>query len=85
MKSALGDVILGILSGQKMLDNLSNAIEFTDRLKVVFGLSGAKTLQFVIMKELYRRLSLPFEPDGSFDYAAFLQTAKRSFATKKKD
>lgn len=82
LKSALGDVILGILSGQKMLDDLSNAVEFTDRLKVVFGSSGAKTLQFVIMKELYRRLNLPFEPDGSFDYASFLQTAKKTFATK---
>ena len=85
LRSALGDVILGILSGQKMLDDLSNATEFTDRLKVVFGTSGAKTLQFVIMKELYRRLSLPFKPDGSFDYATFLQDAKKSFTTKKKN
>ena len=82
LKSALGDVILGILTGQKMLENPEDVFQFTERLKTVFGVSGTKTLQFVIAKEFYKRLGLPFDPDGLFDYATFLESAKRSFANK---
>lgn len=82
LRSALGDVILGILTGQKMLENPEDVSVFTERLKTVFGVSGAKTLQFVITKEFYRRLGLPFDPDGLFDYATFLESAKRSFSIK---
>lgn len=82
LKSALGDVILGILTGQKMLEDPEDVSKFTDRLRTVFGVSGAKTLQFVIAKEFYRRLGLPFDPDGLFDYATFLESAKRSFSNK---
>ena len=80
LKSALGDVILGILTGQKMLEDPEDVSKFTERLRTVFGVSGAKTLQFVIAKEFYRRLGLPFDPDGLFDYATFLESAKRSFS-----
>ena len=82
LKSALGDVILGILTGQNMLENPDDVSMFTERLKTVFGVSGAKTLQFVITKEFYKRLGLPFDPDGLFDYATFLDSAKRSFSIK---
>ena len=84
LRNALGDVILGILAGQKMLENPDNTFEFTNRLRSVFGASGAKTLEFVIAKELYQRLNLPFNPNGSFDYATFLDTAKSTFLSKKK-
>lgn len=83
VRSALGDVILGILTGQNMLQNLANSPDFTERLRRVFGSSGAKTLQFVIMKELYKQLNLSFEPDGVFDYGVFLQDAKKSFSKRR--
>ncbi len=84
LKNALGDLILGVLTAQKMLENLANALEFTERLRIVFGTSGAKTIQFVIVKELYRRLNLPFDPEGLFDYATFLQAAKNSFSKRRR-
>ena len=65
-----------------MLEDPEDVSKFTDRLRTVFGVSGAKTLQFVIAKEFYRRLGLPFDPDGLFDYATFLESAKRSFSNK---
>lgn len=80
LRGALGDVILGILAGQKMLENPEDAARFTERLKTIFGASGTKTLQFVIAKELYRRLGIPFDPDGLFDYATFLEAARRAFS-----
>ena len=78
----MGDTILGLLTGQKMLDNPESASEFSDRLTSVFGLSGTRTLQFIIVKELYRRLNLPFDHDGLFDYATFLETARRRFLSR---
>ena len=63
-----------------MLENPEDVSQFTERLRTVFGVSGAKTLQFVIAKEFYRRLGLPFDPDGLFDYGTFLESAKRSFS-----
>ena len=80
LRGALGDVILGILAGQKMLENPEDATRFTERLKTIFGASGAKTLQFVIAKELYRRLGIPFDPDGLFDYATFLEAARQALS-----
>ena len=80
LRGALGDVILGILAGQKMLEKPEDAARFTERLRTIFGTSGAKTLQFVIAKELYRRLGIPFDPDGLFDYATFLEAARHAFS-----
>ena len=79
VRNALGDSILGVLTGQKMLENPEQALEFTERLKKVFGVSGAKTIQFIIAKDLYQRLGMPFNPDGLFNYQTFLETAKNQF------
>jgi hypothetical protein len=83
LRNALGDTILGILAGLKMLQNLGDTEGFTGRLQSVFGASGARTLLFIIAKELYRQLNLPFDPEGSFDYAVFLETARGSFLARR--
>ena len=82
LRNALGDTILGVLTGQKMLENPDQALEFTERLKKVFGASGAKTLEFIIAKDLYQRLRLPFNPDGMFNYETFLDSAKSEFLAR---
>ena len=83
LRSALGETILGVLTGQKMLDSPDRVLEFTQRLQKVFGVSGAKTLEFIITKDLYNRLGLPFNPDGLFDYESFLESAKSEFILQK--
>jgi hypothetical protein len=83
LRSALGDIILGVLTGQKMLENPERVLEFTERLQKVFGVSGAKTLEFIITKDLYNRLGLPFNPDGIFNYESFLVAAKNDFLAHK--
>lgn len=83
LKDALGEIILGVLTGQKMLENPEQAMEFTDRLTKVFGASGAKTLEFIITKDLYRRLGLSFNPDGSFNYETLLERAKNEFLARR--
>jgi hypothetical protein len=83
LRNALGETILGVLTGQKMLDNPEHVLEFTQRLQKVFGVSGAKTLEFIITKDLYNRLGLPFSPDGLFDYESFLESAKSEFILQK--
>ena len=83
LRNALGETILGVLTGQKMLDSPDRVLEFTQRLQRVFGVSGAKTLEFIITKDLYTRLGLPFNPDGLFDYESFLESAKSEFILQK--
>jgi hypothetical protein len=83
LRSALGETILGVLTGQKMLENPDKVLEFTQRLQKVFGVSGARTLEFIITKDLYNRLGLPFSPDGLFDYESFLESAKSEFILQK--
>lgn len=83
LRSALGETILGVLTGQKMLENPERVLEFTQRLQKVFGASGAKTLEFIITKDLYNRLGLSFSPDGLFDYESFLESAKSEFILQK--
>lgn len=82
-RSALGDTILGILTSREMLENLGDPQEFTERLQSVFGASGAKTLQFIVAKELYRQVNLSFDPDGSFDYAMFVKSAREAFLARR--
>lgn len=83
LRNALGEAILGVLTGQRMLEDPEQALEFTERLTRVFGASGAKTLEFVITKDLYRRLGLLFNPEGSFNYATFLDKARNEFLSRR--
>lgn len=75
VKSALGQAILGILSGQGMFDNILDPKEFHRKLQTVFG-NGATVIEKIIIKDLFHKLSLPYTSQDSFNYGDDLERAR---------
>lgn len=73
--SALGRNVLEILASKGMLDNSGNSEEFDRQLQSLFG-NGASVLERMVVKDLYRRLSIPYESEVPFDYEKSLETAR---------
>jgi hypothetical protein len=72
--SILIDVVCGAVAdalGRYVLD----AKEFDRKLQSLFG-NGAAVLERLVVKDLYRKLSIPYDSDASFDYGKSLETAK---------
>lgn len=73
--NALGRYVLDILASKGLLDNSDNAKEFDRALHSLFG-NGASVLERIVVKDLYRKLSIPYNSEASFDYERALETAK---------
>jgi hypothetical protein len=72
---ALGRYVLDVLASKGLLDNSNDAKEFDRKLQSLFG-NGAAVLERLVVKDLYRKLSIPYDSDASFDYGKSLETAK---------
>jgi hypothetical protein len=64
-------------------DYIDDAGEFHRNLYALLGL-GALVLEKVIVKELFRRLDIPYEERGNFDFAGCVNEARELFLKKQK-
>lgn len=75
LANALGRYVLDILASNGLLDDSDNPKEFDRGLQSLFG-NGASVLERIVVKDLYRKLSIPYNSDARFDYEKSLETAK---------
>jgi len=75
LANALGRYVLDILASKGLLDDSDNPKEFDRGLQSLFG-NGASVLERIVVKDLYRKLSIPYNSDARFDYEKSLETAK---------
>jgi len=75
LANALGRYVLDILASKGLLDDSDNPKEFDKELQSLFG-NGASVLERIVVKDLYRKLSIPYNSDARFDYEKSLETAK---------
>ena len=75
VRAALGQAILGVLNGQGLFDEATDPKEFHKKLQSVFG-NGAVVLEKVIVKDLFRKLNIPYNSQERFDYGEALEKAK---------
>lgn len=73
--NALGRNILELLVSKGFLDNSHNTKEFDRTLQSLFG-NGSYVIERIVVKDLYRKLSIPYDSTASFDYEKSLETAK---------
>jgi hypothetical protein len=57
--------------------------EFHINLHVLLG-SSANVLEKMIVKELFRRLNIPYEEKGDFDFARYINEARELFSERQK-
>ena len=81
VRAALGQAILGVLNGQGLFNEATDPKEFHRKLQSVFG-SGAGVLEKVIVKELFRKLNIPYNSQERFDYGEALERAKQACAVE---
>jgi hypothetical protein len=62
---------------------LEDPEELHGDLSVIFG-AGAKNLERVIAKELFRRLNIPFEEGENFDFVKSVKQARQLFMVRMK-
>ncbi len=72
---ALGRNVLEILTSKGLLDASNNSKEFDSKLQSLFG-NGAAVLERIVVKDLNRKLGIPYDSEASFDYEKSLETAK---------
>src|SRR3989441_12770611 len=75
IRAALGEAILGGLNGQGLFNEATDPKEFHRKLQSVFG-TGATVLKKVIVKDLFRKLNVPYNSQERFDYGEALERAK---------
>ena len=63
---------------------IDNPEEFHRDLCLIFN-DGAVILEKVITKELFRRLSLPYEERDDFDFATYVDRAKEFFIANRRE
>ena len=81
VKAALGQAILGILSDQGLFDKVTDPKEFHRKLQTVFG-NGATVIEKIIIKDLFRKLSLPYTSQDSFNYGEDLERARQACSSE---
>src|SRR3989442_14268423 len=77
IRAALGQAILGVLNGQGLFNEATDPKEFHKKLQSVFG-NGATVLEKVIVKDLFRKLNVPYNSQERFDYGEALERAKKA-------
>jgi hypothetical protein len=81
VRAALGQAILGVLNGQGLFNEATAPKEFHKKLQTVFG-NGATVLEKVIVKDLFRKLNIPYNSQDRFDYGEALERAKEACAVE---
>jgi len=79
IRGALGQAILGVLTDQGLFDKASVPKEFHMKLQSAFG-NGATVIEKVIIKDLFRKLNIPYASQGSFEYGEALERARETCA-----
>jgi len=67
--------VLEILTAKGLLDDASNSKEFDRKLQSIFG-NGAAVLERIVVKDLNRKLGIPYNSEARLDYEKSLETAK---------
>ena len=80
-ESGMKAVLFRIESGQF----IDNPEEFHRDLCLIFNDNGAEILEKVIIKELFRRLSLLYEERDDFDFASYVNQAKEFFIANRRE
>src|SRR5260370_571789 len=75
LANALGRYVLDILASKGLLDDSDHPKQFDRGLQSLSG-NGASVLERIVVKDLYRKLSIPYNSDAGFDYEKSLETAK---------
>jgi hypothetical protein len=60
-----------------LFDRASDPKEFQIKLQSVFG-NGATVIEKVIIKDLFRRLNIPYSSQGPFNYGEALEMAREA-------
>jgi hypothetical protein len=81
VRAALGQAILGVLNGQGLSNEATDPKEFHRKLQSVFG-NGAGVLEKVIVKDLFRKLNIPYNSQERFDYGEALERAREACAVE---
>jgi hypothetical protein len=81
VRAALGQAILGVLNGQGLFNEATDPKEFHRKLQSVFG-NGAGVLEKVIVKDLFRKLNIPYNSQERFDYGEALERAREACAVE---
>ena len=77
LEHALGPDVVQILVSKGLLDNSNNPEKFEGQLRSIF-FDGAKVLERLIIKDLYRKLGIPYNSDTGFDFEKSIETAKET-------
>lgn len=84
LKNALGETSAKVvLLNMKSTRYVDSPEEFHRDLYAIFN-EGALSLEKVIVKELFCRLSVPFEEKGDFGFAASVKCVKDLLVTRQK-
>ncbi len=75
--NALGHNVLEILAAKGLLDDASNSKEFGRKLQSLFG-NGAAVLERIVVKDLNRKLGIPYNSEARLDYEKSLETAREA-------
>ena len=75
LENALGRNVLEILASKGLLDDAGNSLEFDRKLQSLFG-NGATVVERIVVKDLNRKLGIPYDSEARFDYERSLETAK---------
>ena len=73
--NALGHNVLEILASKGLLDDASNSKEFDRKLQSLFG-NGAAVLERIVVKDLNRKLGIPYNSEARLDYEKSLEIAR---------
>jgi len=76
VKDAMGPGVLQVLVEGGLLDNSENPAEFDKQLRKMFG-NAARVLERLIVKELFRKLGIPYRSEPTFDYSESVDTARK--------
>ena len=75
VKDTLGVDIVGILESKGLFENLASPWEFEKQLSAIFG-NGAKVLERMVVKELYREIGMSYNSGEVFSYGDCIDAAK---------
>ena len=75
VKDTLGPDVVAILESKGFLDRVDDPVEFDRQLTSLFG-NGAKVLERLVVKELYRELGIGFNSQTPFNYRESLDAAR---------
>ena len=77
IRNVLGEGVLQAVRSRLQIDKCSQQPEeFHGQLSPIFGEGGAKTLETVIVKDLFQKLNLPITERRPFTFEAYVDQAR---------